>query len=181
MTDTELLQAYRKSKDERLLGKLLDRYTLLLFGVCMKYLKNEEPAKDAVQQVFAKAIEELRKYDVVYVKSWLFMIAKNHCLMQLRSTKYNTLPIENDIGDDYDEWQVKIELQQKDKLIDLLHEGLLQLNHQQKQCIDAFYLRKKSYKEIADAEGITLMQVKSAIQNGKRNIRNWIESVLQKS
>ncbi len=181
MTDSELLDNYRKSKDERLLGTLLDRYTLLLLGVCMKYLKDEEQAKDAVQQVFAKAIVELRKYDVTYVKSWLFMIAKNHCLMQLRNKNHQTTALEFDVADESDDLQSRIHLQQKDQMIDLMHEGLAQLNDQQRQCIAAFYLHKKSYREIAEVEGISLMQVKSAIQNGKRNIRKWVESILVKS
>src|SRR5688572_15955898 len=63
---------------------LLQRYTLLLLGVCMKYLKDEEEAKDAVQQIFLKVITELPKYMVDYFKSWLYMVARNHCLMKIR-------------------------------------------------------------------------------------------------
>ncbi len=50
----------------------------------MKYLKNEQDAKDCVQQIFLKVISELHKYKVDYFKSWIYMIAKNHCLMKLR-------------------------------------------------------------------------------------------------
>src|SRR6202522_4130435 len=85
MTDQELLERYYESRENDWLGILLQRYTLLLLGVCMKYLKNEEEAKDAVQQVFLKVIAELHKYKVDYFKSWLYMVAKNYCLMQLRS------------------------------------------------------------------------------------------------
>ena len=82
--DNELLAYYYNDGNNRWLGILLQRYTLLLYGVCMKYLKNEEEAKDAVQQVFEKAINELAKYKVDYFKSWIYMVAKNHCLMKLR-------------------------------------------------------------------------------------------------
>ena len=85
ITDQELLEAFYENGNTRLLGVLLQRYTLLLLGVCMKYLKNEEAAKDAVQQIFLKVIAELKRYKVKYFKSWLYMIAKNHCLMQLRN------------------------------------------------------------------------------------------------
>src|SRR4026207_1646782 len=84
MTDKELLAKYHIAHDNRWLGLLLKRYTLLLLGVCMKYLKNEDDAKDSVQQIFLKVIQELQKYQVEYFKSWLYMVAKNHCLMKLR-------------------------------------------------------------------------------------------------
>ena len=82
--DNELLKRFYSDYNNEWLGILLPRYTLLLYGVCMKYLKNEEDAKDCVQQVFLKVINELHKYKVEYFKSWIYMIAKNHCLMKLR-------------------------------------------------------------------------------------------------
>ena len=91
--DRELLQRFYADGNNEWLGILLQRYTMLLFGVCMKYLKNEEEAKDAVQQVFLKAINELQKYKVEYIKSWLYMVAKNHCLMKLRDKGKYTLEI----------------------------------------------------------------------------------------
>lgn len=84
ISDQELLERFYTDYNNQWLGILLQRYTFLLLGVCMKYLKNEEAAKDAVQQIFLKAITELAKYKVVYIKSWLYMVARNHCLMQLR-------------------------------------------------------------------------------------------------
>ena len=85
ISDAELLSQFYADHDNEWLGILLERYTMLLLGVSMKYLKNEEEAKDAVQQVFLKAINELHKYKVEYFKSWIYMIAKNHCLMKLRN------------------------------------------------------------------------------------------------
>ena len=64
----------------------------------MKYLKNEEAAKDAVQQIFLKVIHELQRYQVQFFKSWLYMIARNHCLMQLRKHDVkNVAEIKEDI------------------------------------------------------------------------------------
>ena len=84
ISDQELLERFYADRDNQWLGILLERYTLLLLGVCMKYLKNEELARDSVQQIFLKAITELQKYRVEYFKSWIYMVAKNYCLMQLR-------------------------------------------------------------------------------------------------
>jgi len=95
MNDETLLAYYYADGNSEWIGVLLERYTLLLLGTCMKYLKNQEAAKDAVQQIFLKVISELPKYKVQYFKSWIYMIAKNYCLMQLRDKKI-TYSIDND-------------------------------------------------------------------------------------
>lgn len=175
LSDNELLEYYYQSKDQQWIGILLERYTLLLLGVCMKYLKNEEEAKDAVQQIFLKAITELHKYDVAFFKSWLYMVAKNHCLMKLRDKPGRIVDIKDQEVAAHDEentLQVHI---QKDKQLELVTDSLQELNHEQKQCVTLFYLRKKTYQEIADETGYSLMQVKSYIQNGKRNLKILLE------
>jgi RNA polymerase sigma factor (sigma-70 family) len=91
--DQELLDHYYADGNTRWLGLLLSRYTLLLFGVSMKYLKNEEEAKDAVQYVFLKALTEIPKYKVTWFKSWIYMITRNHCLMVLRSDRWRNITI----------------------------------------------------------------------------------------
>jgi len=172
--DSELLERFYSSHDNKWLGILLPRYTLLLFGVCMKYLKNEEDAKDAVQQIFLKVINELHKYKVDYFKSWLYMIAKNHCLMKLRNNG-NHAEINERIMATPDESSNKEALIEKDRDLHLMSEAMEQLNEEQRKCIILFYLQKKSYSEVADQTGYTMLQVKSFIQNGKRNLKLLIE------
>ena len=177
ISDTELLTRFYTNHDNEWLGILLERYTLLLLGVSMKYLKNEEEAKDAVQQVFLKAINEMHKYKVAYFKSWIYMIAKNHCLMQLRdkgrfnieiNEKMLTTPVA------YESNQTHIE---KDKTLDKLAVALQQLNKEQQQCVTLFYLEKKSYQEISELSSFSILQVKSHIQNGKRNLKIIMEGM----
>ena len=175
ISDQQLLGYFKADRNNKWLGILLQRYTLLLFGVCMKYLKNEEEAKDAVQQIFLKAITELHKYDVEYFKSWLYMVAKNHCLMKLRDKPGRIVDIkEQMIVTNQDDNNIQLHLQ-KDKQLDLVASSLQELNPEQKQCVTLFYLEKKTYQEIADETGYSLMQVKSYIQNGKRNLKILIE------
>lgn len=175
ISDAELLKQYYEDNDSEWLGILMQRYTLLLFGVCMKYLKHEEEAKDAVQQIFLKAMAELQKYPVTYFKSWLYMVARNYCLMLLRDKGKNNLPV-NDfmIASTPDDNITKVEHQREDETYAALNEALNELNSEQKQCIDLFYLQKKSYNEIAALTGFSIMKVKSYIQNGKRNLKNSI-------
>lgn len=176
-SDQDLLNQYYHNRDNRLLGILLQRYTLLLLGVCLKYLKNEEAAKDAVQQIFLKVIHELQRYKVQFFKSWLYMIARNHCLMQLRKHDVKSVAefSENIIEEEFFlQEEVK-----KEKLLSTMEASMDELNSDQKTCITLFYLDKKSYQQISAQTGFSLMQVKSYIQNGKRNLKLLVERKLR--
>jgi RNA polymerase sigma factor (sigma-70 family) len=175
ITDNELLQHFYEDKDNEWLGILLQRYTLLLLGVCMKYLKNEEEAKDGVQQVFLKAITELHKYRVDYFKSWLYMVAKNHCLMKLRDKGKQPLELNEHLLSTPDEAIDRKNHLEKDATLNNMEKALKHLNPEQLQCVTLFYLEKRSYHEIADQTGYSLLQVKSYIQNGKRNLKLMLE------
>lgn len=173
ISDQELLERFYRNRDNQWLGIVLQRYTLLLLGVCMKYLKNEEEAKDAVQHIFLKAITELGKYKVDYLKSWLYMVARNHCLMKLRD-KNVFVSVEENTQLASPETDRK-EFEHKEMTLTLLESSLEELNPEQKTCVTLFYLQKKSYQEIVDATGYSLLQVKSYIQNGKRNLKILVE------
>lgn len=177
-SDNELLQQYYTTKNKQVLGALLERYTLLLLGTCIKYLKSTEEAKDAVQQIFYKVINEVDKYKIDYFKSWLYMVTKNHCLMQLRN-KHLVIPIEaqNDLTEEPISFN---DIWQQEQNIEALHAAIQQLNDEQKKCIQLFYLEKNSYRQIALTTGLSLMQVKSCIQNGKRNLKLMLSKKINK-
>jgi len=179
ITDRQLLENFYADQDNEWLGILLQRYTLLLLGVCMKYLKNEEEAKDCVQQIFLKALTELKKYKVDFFKSWIYMVAKNHCLMKIRDRK---MPVEltERFLSSAEEEPDRERVLQNDQAIELMAETLKELGPEQQQCVTLFYLQKKSYHEISEKTGFTMLQVKSYIQNGKRNLRLLIEKKLKK-
>lgn len=177
--DNELLRQFYADKNNEWLGILLQRYTLLLLGVCMKYLKNEEEAKDGVQQVFLKAITELHKYKVDYFKSWLYMVAKNHCLMKLRDKGKQPVEMNEQLLSAPDEAADKKDFIAKDIVLTQMEVALQQLNTEQQQCVTLFYLHKKSYHQITAETGYSLLQVKSNIQNGKRNLKLMLERLQQ--
>ncbi len=179
LSDNELLENYYQSKNRHWMGVLLERYTMLLLGVCMKYLKNEEEAKDAVQQVFLKVLTEVSKYKIDFFKSWLYMVAKNHCLMKLRGQQgRHTQELKDEVVIEQRETQ-KNDLLENEKTFSLLEQSIKELSEEQKQCVTLFYLEKKSYQQITEATGFSLMQVKSYIQNGKRNLRMLLEKKLK--
>ncbi len=180
ISDQQLLSNFYSDHNNEWLGILLQRYTLLLLGVCMKYLKDEDEAKDSVQQIFLKVIQELQKYKVDYFKSWLYMVAKNYCLMRLRDRNGKQITEINDRlpispGEETD----KAAQAKTDYTIELMQDALKELNPEQKQCVTLFYLEKKSYQQVSEETGYNLLQVKSYIQNGKRNLKLLIEKKLE--
>lgn len=175
ITDQELLSRYYEGQKNEWLGILLQRYTLLLFGVCMKYMKDEEEARDCVQQIFVKVITELPRYRVEYFKAWIYTIARNYCLMRLRDSHGRGASLTDSMLAAWDDEEGKNRHWEKEQLLEWMGQALEELGKEQKLCVTLFYLEKRSYQEIATATGFTLMQVKSYIQNGKRNLRLSIE------
>ena len=178
ITDAELLDLYNEDRNQEWIGILLERYTLLLLGVCMKYLKDENEAKDCVQQIFLKVLTEVSKYRIDFFKSWLYMVAKNHCLMKLRekgSKGVKELSEQIPAGEEIN----KDELIQNEQTYQLLEESINELSEEQRQCVILFYLKKNSYTQISENTGYSMMQVKSYIQNGKRNLKMILDRKLK--
>ena len=144
ISDNELLDYYYQSKDQEWIGILLERYTMLLLGVCMKYLKDEEEAKDAVQQIFLKVLTEVSKYKIGYFKSWVYMVAKNHCLMKLRGRQGKYIKELNEGVAIEQQETSKNDLLANEKTYSLLEQSIGELNEEQKQCVTLFYLQKKT-------------------------------------
>jgi RNA polymerase sigma-70 factor (ECF subfamily) len=176
--DTSLIETYRRTGDKEVIGILFERYAALVFGVCMKYLKNEDDCKDAVLQIFEKLMTDLKKYEISKFSSWLHSVAKNYCLMQLRNKEalfHRTAALKEQ--EQFME-SVREEHLEEAKINEFylsnLEEAISSLNEEQKVCIELFYLREESYQDIADLTGYNLNQVKSYIQNGKRNLRIYL-------
>ncbi|HRG79026.1 MAG TPA: sigma-70 family RNA polymerase sigma factor [Cyclobacteriaceae bacterium] len=175
MTDSELLNHYKKDGELSYLGELYTRYQSLVYGVCLKYLKDRDESKDAVMQLFEKLIQTLRTHEVDNFKSWLYVTTRNHCLMQIRSRKgkftheFSSEIMENQLLlHPEDEPELEGNLTKLEKCIETLI-------NEQKQCIQLFFLQEKCYREIAQFTGFDLNQVKSFIQNGKRNLKICME------
>ena len=184
LDDLKLIALYRQSKDNNLIGVLYQRYTPLIFGVCMKYLKNEQDAQDASILIFEKILNDLIKYEVKDFKAWLYVLCKTFCLMQLRSEssiQKREKDIQNYLVDSMEN-EPELHLfnsNQKEIQLTFMEDCLKQLNKDQQICIELFYLHEKSYQEVSSETNFELNNVKSFIQNGKRNLKNCIESRLK--
>ena len=144
LTDKELVALYKESGDMAVLGELYQRYMELVYGVCLKYYKEPETAKDSVMQIFEELVSKLKKHEVDNFKGWLHQVAKNHCLMQLRTPKN-------------------------------MKYCLGTLTKEQSEAIKLFYLEGKCYNEIVEMTGQEWNQVRSLIQNGRRNLKLCME------
>jgi len=178
-SDEELLSQFLKSGQINVLGELYSRYMHLVYGVALKYLENREDAKDAVMQIFEKLMAELPGQEIRNFKSWLYVISKNHCLMQIRARK--------SAGSRLDKYKIEQQFVESDQelhpidreepsLEDALKKCIEQLKIEQKQCIELFYYHKHCYQEIAKQLKMNEKKVKSNLQNGKRNLKICLEN-----
>lgn len=176
LTDEQLLAAYKRTGDSEYFGELYNRYTPLLFGVCLKYLHHSERAQDAVMQLFEELLPKVSNYEIGVFRTWLHSVVKNHCLQILRKES-------REIIVDFD-----TELMESDDILNLLEEEesdserlerlklcMDKLPEEQKRSIRLFFMEEMSYADIVDATGYALSRVKSYIQNGKRNLKMCIE------
>lgn len=179
-TDEELLEKYRESGDSELFGQLYNRYIPLVYGLCLKYLQDEDKAQDAVMEIFENLMPKITNYEIKVFKTWLYSVAKNHCFHILKANKremvvdFDSNLMESDdvitlFGDDVD-------LEKEDAL----NYCMAKLSEPQRITVTKFFYEELSYVDIVDATGYDLKSVKSYLQNGKRNLKICIEGRLDK-
>ena len=170
LTDEQLVARFKEQGDRSALGVLYKRYAHLVLGLCLDYLKQREDAKDAVMDIFAKLTTKLPDQEVRHFRPWLFFVSRNHCLDLLRKRVkeapeefshhlFVDLPDEDRLNDE-------------DEKIEMLSDAMSELKDHQRICITGFYLRGESYDQLAERTGFTVKQVKSYLQNGRRNLKN---------
>jgi RNA polymerase sigma factor (sigma-70 family) len=174
LSDLELVARYKHTLDKLYVGELFKRYSHLVLGLCINYFKDKDDARDASSQIFEKLLEELLKREVENFRVWLCFVSRNHCISALRKRK-----TEKGRQNDYESGQdtfVEMEnpVRHDDKELQLqqLEEAVKQLSEEQRVCVELFYLQERSYQDIAAATGYSLNEVKSFLQNGKRNLKN---------
>ena len=175
LTDAELVNQYQQTADLQVLGALYQRYMDLVYGVCLKYLKEPEDAKDAVIALFEELVSKVQKHEIENFRSWLYQVAKNHCLMRLRRMQ-KTVVVKMDTGLMQSEENVHLDgVFEKEENFKQLEYCLEQLVTEQRRAIELFYLEGKCYNEIAAQTGLEWNKVRSFIQNGRRNLKLCME------
>lgn len=179
-TDNELINNFLETNNNEFVGALYERYGHLVLGLCIKYMKNKDEAKDLVIQIFSGLLTDLKKHKIQFFKSWLYVYSKNSCLMELRK-RQRELKKELDLQDNVHlimDFSSPDHLKEKEHQISTMESALEKLNKEQKICIELFYLKNKSYVEIMEITGYSNNDVKSYIQNGKRNLKIKMEELL---
>jgi RNA polymerase sigma-70 factor (ECF subfamily) len=178
-SDEDLLMKFTSTGNLEVLGELYTRYMQLVYGVCLKYLKDRDESQDAVMQIFEKLIIEIPKQKIENFRSWLHVVTKNYCLMQLRSEKSHTEKFNEWINDPTVFMENSQDLHPVDSNEPDLENGLAdcieRLKEEQKECIRLFYYENRCYNEISAKMGIDEKKVKSHLQNAKRNLKLCLE------
>jgi len=181
LTDQELIDLFLNTGETESIGELFERYAHLVYGIALKYFDREDDRREAVMQVFEKLFVALKEHKIDNFKCWLYSVAKNHCLMILR--KENTVSFNDQVQlkifqQDFMDFDGNFSLNHaEDEIIDKkLPDAIKKLSDEQRICIELFYLHEKSYKEVAETTQFSMNQVKSFIQNGKRNLKLMLEN-----
>jgi len=171
-TDDQLIAAY-KDGDQRAFDVLFKKHLHRILGICANTLEQEEDCKDVTMDMYVVLRRELVRHEIHHFEGWLYTIVRNYCLKLIRERKQQQ-QMETLDGPWAAFLQETNNLQQQyqdEELMLNLKKAIQELKPDQKECISLFYLDGHSYKEIAEATGLSLNKVKSNIQNGKRNIR----------
>lgn len=173
-SDEELIQAYKESENNKYIGELYKRYQHLVMGIALKYLNNKNDAADITMDVFEIVLKKITNRDIANFKGWLYIITKNHIFSKFRNKMLNSVEFKNDLMENevIDTLYYDYEM---DSTFEQLEKAMNTLNNQQRICVQEFYLKDKSYKDIAEEMSLDLNAVKSFIQNGKRNLKIFLQ------
>lgn len=173
LDDAELIQLYKSEGKQKYVSELYGRYAHLVMGVSLKYLKNTPEATDMTADIYEILVKKLEVHNVENFGGWLYQLTKNQCLMFLRKQKrVELVPLTNqETAPETDELSEKQILEVK---LEHLTSEIEKLKPAQSHCIKLFYLKKLSYKEIVAQTRFSEKEVKSYIQNGKRNLKNQL-------
>jgi RNA polymerase sigma-70 factor (ECF subfamily) len=170
-SDNELLTNFTQTSDQEFLGQLYARYIPLVYGLCLKYLQQTEDAEDAVTNIYEELSQKIHHYQIENFKTWLYSVAKNHCLQVLRKEKNKFFEEVDVTVMDSDKFEHLIDVEDDQEKEEALNYCLDTLPEEQRQCINHFFFDDFSYADIVDKTGYALSKVKSYTQNGKRNLK----------
>lgn len=183
LSDEELVLKYYNTGDKSFTGVLFDRYVKTVYGVCLFYFRDKDKARDIVMQIFEKLLSELRKTQVKNFKGWLSFVVRNHCISELRKEKGKRFVSESYL--DFEVREARPEEEQiiaginDEDMLEHLREALPKLKETQRLCLELFYMKELSYQQISEQTGYTVPEVKSYLQNGKRNLKLLLEEKIK--
>ena len=172
LEDEQLIAVFKEKQWSACIEELYRRHAHLVYGVQLKYTKQTMDAEDLTMECFAKLPSLLLQHDIAFFRGWLHTVARNLALTFLRKNK-------KDFIDPIDEGRQQAYAQEENEDLEtellLLEWAIPQLKAHQKTCIVLFYIEQLSYDQIIAQTGYTFNEVKSYLQNGKRNLKLIME------
>jgi len=183
-SDEELLKHYKQSGNKELFADLFKKHVSVVYGTCLFYLQDKDEAQDATMQLFEKLMLDINNREIDNFKGWLSFVVRNHCISIIRKNKSQNKNIKSYYEFEYEdanyETEEKINNVSDDVMLENMKYCLPKLKENQRKCVELFYLNNKSYQDIANETGFSLNEIKSYIQNGKRNLKLLLEDVFKK-
>jgi RNA polymerase sigma-70 factor (ECF subfamily) len=178
-SDEELLKHYKQSGNKDLFADLFKKHVSVVYGTCLFYLQDKDEAQDATMQLFEKLMLDINNREMDNFKGWLSFVVRNHCISIIRKNKSQSKNIKSYYEFEYEdanyETEEKINAVSDDVMLENMKQCLPKLKENQRLCVELYYLNNKSYQDIANQTGFTLNEIKSYIQNGKRNLKLLLE------
>jgi RNA polymerase sigma-70 factor (ECF subfamily) len=164
-SDEALAALYCATGDERAYNEIYARHQSRVLGICRQLLRNRADAEDVAQRVFLKLSLHIRSFDSGSFAAWIGRIARNESLNHLRSA---CVRHERRSLDDLPQSAGARDPEFAD--FDLIA-AVNRLPFVQRASLKLFYGMGLSYDEIASQLEVDPGRVKSAIQNGRRNLK----------
>ncbi len=185
-SDEALLRRFVQDRDAAGFEQLYQRYVHLAYGVCMQILKDDQDSREVVSEVFRILYERLPDSQVHSFRNYLYTVCRNESFARLRRQRQeqdmqSTLrSMENEVENFMENEPFRTLFENEQTLEAEVRRAIDQLGDGQRKCVRLFFLEGKSYREIAGDTGYSEQQVKSHLQNGKRNLRQLLEKVARK-
>jgi len=186
LTDEQLIEIL-KDGESGAIDELYRRYSKKLYVFCQRIASSENP-EDMVHDVFVRVIEAAGRFNPqkASFSSWLFRIARNHCIdIARRSEKVKFIPL--DVSQDDGEIGISIQNSLADNnedvensliktsLIKAVRECIGELKEQEKSVILLYYMGDNVYREIGRILGKSISMVRNILKSAQDKIRICLE------
>jgi RNA polymerase sigma-70 factor, ECF subfamily len=182
-SDEDMLRHYRQSGDKTVFADLFKKHVTSVYGTCVFYLQDKDEAQDAVMQIFEKLLADLHNREIENFKAWLSFVVRNFCISLIRKKKTQAKHLKSYAEFEYEgttyETELKIGSVNDEAMLQYMSESMQELKPKQRECVELFYLKSMSYQQIAEITHYSLNEVKSYIQNAKRNLKLLIEAKIK--
>lgn len=188
VSDQEVVEWALKGH-ERAYRELVRRYERPVFSLVYRMVRHRERAEDLTQETFVKALNALESYRPDYkFSSWIFKIANNAAIDQLRRKELETLSIDGAPDADSADTARESTLQLRDagespldelearELGSAIERAIGQLRPEYRSCIILRHVEGYPYEEIAELLELPLGTVKTYIHRARNELKQVLES-----